>query len=76
MRAPPLLIVGEEDRSLIQVNRKALDQLSCEKDLAVIRGTTHPCREQVTLEEVARLAARWFMGYFGGSVRTALRPQA
>lgn len=76
VRAPTLLIVGEEDRSLIQVNREALDRLSCEKDLAVIRGSTHPCREQATLEEVARLSARWFMGYFGGKVRPALRPQA
>ena len=76
VRAPTLLIVGEEDRSLIQLNREALNRLSCEKDLAVIRGTTHPCREQSTLEEVARLAARWFTGYFGGRVRPALRPQA
>jgi len=76
VRAPTLLIVGEEDRAVIQLNREALGQLSCEKDLAVIRGTTHPCREQSTLEEVARLAARWFKGYFGGRAQPAIRPQA
>lgn len=74
VRAPTLLIVGEQDRSVIERNRRALDQLGCEKDLAVIRGATHPCAEQGSLQEVARLAARWFKGYFGGQTRPALQP--
>jgi putative phosphoribosyl transferase len=67
VRAPTLLIVGEEDHELIEFNRRALDQLSCEKDLAVIRGATYPFAEQRIPPEVARLAARWFKGYFGNS---------
>ncbi|MGP1676531.1 MAG: dienelactone hydrolase family protein [Burkholderiales bacterium] len=74
VRAPTLLIVGEEDRSVIEHNRRALDQLTCEKDLAVIRGATHPCAQQGSLQEVARLAARWFKGYFGGQTHTAIQP--
>ena len=67
VRAPTLLIVGEEDRALIEFNRQALDQLSCEKDLALIRGATYLFEEQRIQQEVARLAARWFKGYFGNS---------
>ena len=67
VRAPTLLIVGEEDRALIEFNRRALDQLSCEKDLALIRRATYPFEEQRIQQEVARLAARWFKGYFGNS---------
>jgi len=75
VRAPTLLIVGEKDRSLIERNRRALDQISCEKDLAVIRGPTHPYLEQDSLQEVARLAARWFKGYFGGQTRPVMHPR-
>ncbi len=67
VRAPTLLIVGEEDRALIEFNRRALDQLSCEKDLALIRGASYLFEEQRIQQEVARLAARWFKGYFGNS---------
>lgn len=76
VRAPTLLIVGEADRSVIESNRRALDQLNCEKDLAVIRGATHPCAQHGSLQEIARLAARWFKGYFGGQMRPALPPYA
>ena len=76
VRAPTLLIVGENDRSVIERNRQAFDQLSCEKDLAVIRGATYPSAQPGTLLEAARLAARWFKGYFGGGERPAIRPRA
>jgi putative phosphoribosyl transferase len=71
VRAPTLLIVGEQDHPIIEQNRRALDQLGGEKDLAVIRGATYPREAQRTLPEVARLAARWFKGYFGGDTRPA-----
>ncbi len=61
VRAPTLLIVGGEDKPVIQWNRKALAQLRCaEKDLIVIPGATHLFEEPGALEEVARLAAAWF----------------
>ena len=74
VRAPTLLIVGEEDRSGIEFNRSALARLSCEKDLAVVRGGTNLGEQQHTLHEVARLAARWFKGYFGGDARPTCVP--
>ena len=65
VRAPTLLIVGGEDHAVIEVNRQALRNLTCEKELAVVRGATHLFEKPGALAEVARLAARWFKGYLG-----------
>jgi putative phosphoribosyl transferase len=65
VRAPTLLIVGGEDHAVIELNRQALRELTCEKELAVVRGATHLFEEPGALNEVARLAARWFKGYLG-----------
>jgi dienelactone hydrolase len=65
VRAPTLLIVGGEDDTVIERNRQALRDLTCEKELAVVRGATHLFEEPGALAEVARLAARWFKGYLG-----------
>ena len=73
--APTLLIVGEDDRSVIECNRLALNQLGCEKDLAVIRGATYPLAQPGALQEAARLAARWFKGYLGGEAGLSISPR-
>jgi putative phosphoribosyl transferase len=65
VRAPTLLIVGGEDHVVVEINRQALRELTCEKELAVVRGATHLFEEPGAMEEVARLAARWFKGYLG-----------
>jgi putative phosphoribosyl transferase len=61
VQSPTLLIVGGEDKQVIQWNRKALAQLRCpDKDLLVIPGATHLFDEPGTLEQVAQLAGEWF----------------
>ncbi len=65
IRAPTLLIVGSDDHAVVELNRRALKQLACEKELAVVRGASHLFEEPGSLEDVARLAARWFKGYLG-----------
>lgn len=66
VRAPTLLIVGSEDHAVVERNRQAMRDLSCEKELVVVRSATHLFEEPGALAEVARLAARWFKGYLGG----------
>ncbi len=61
VRAPTLLIVGGEDREVLELNRTVYARLRAEKELAVIAGATHLFEEPGALEEVARLAAAWFM---------------
>lgn len=59
--APTLLIVGGRDELVLDLNRQALDQLRCPRELVVIPGATHLFPEPGALEEVARLASRWFL---------------
>jgi putative phosphoribosyl transferase len=61
--APTLLIVGEHDREVLQLNRQAFDQLAAAKELAVVPGATHLFEEPGTLEEAANLAKEWFLRY-------------
>ncbi|MCU1252546.1 MAG: DeoR family transcriptional regulator [Edaphobacter sp.] len=60
VRAPTLLIVGEYDLQVVQLNRVAFAQLHCEKELVIVPGATHLFEEPGTLDEVARLAREWF----------------
>jgi putative phosphoribosyl transferase len=65
VRAPTLLIVGERDEEVLQLNECAFEQLQCEKSLAVVPHATHLFQEPGALEEVARLAADWFCKHLG-----------
>jgi pimeloyl-ACP methyl ester carboxylesterase len=60
VRAPTLLIVGGNDFQVIDLNRWALRQLRCEKQLVIVPGATHLFEEPGALDEVARLAREWF----------------
>lgn len=60
VRAPTLLIVGGNDVQVIELNRAALAQLRCEKQLVIVPGATHLFEEPGALDEVARLARDWF----------------
>lgn len=65
VRAPTLLIVGGEDRGVLELNEMALQRLTTEKELAIVSGATHLFEEPGALEEVARLAADWFERHLG-----------
>lgn len=58
--APTLLIAGGHDQVVIELNRKALAELDCEKQLEVVPGATHLFKEPGALERVAELARDWF----------------
>ena len=60
VQAPTLLIVGEADSQVLDLNRHAASQLAGRHDLAIVPGATHLFEEPGTLEEVVRLAAWWF----------------
>jgi|SRR5258706_5044230 putative phosphoribosyl transferase len=60
VRAPTLLIVGGNDTQVIQLNREALAQMRCEKQLVIVPGATHLFEERGALDEAARLARDWF----------------
>ena len=65
VKAPTLLIVGGCDEDVLRLNENAYAQLRCEKKLEVVSRATHLFEEPGALEEVARLAARWFQKHLG-----------
>ena len=69
LRSPTLLIVGGQDRIVIELNRRAFEYITAEKRLEIVPGATHLFEEPGTLEEVARLAAGWFVRYLEPAVR-------
>ena len=61
--APTLLIVGSADHEVIELNQQALEDLRCEKSLAIVPGATHLFGEAGALEQVAQLASSWFTAH-------------
>jgi putative phosphoribosyl transferase len=59
--APTLLIVGGDDRVVIELNRQAMRQMRAEARLEIVPGAGHLFEEPGTLERVAALARDWFL---------------
>jgi putative phosphoribosyl transferase len=64
VQAPTLLIVGQNDPIVLELNQQAMAQLRCEKQLEIIPTATHLFEEPGALPEVARLAGHWFQRHF------------
>jgi alpha-beta hydrolase superfamily lysophospholipase len=60
---PTLLLVGSADRVVVDLNQRAFEQLQCEKEIKLIEGATHLFEEPGALDQVAELAAQWFMDH-------------
>jgi putative phosphoribosyl transferase len=63
LASPTLLIVGELDFDVINLNKQALSIMTCEKRLEIVPGATHLFEEQGAMQEVCRLAKEWFQHY-------------
>jgi len=61
VEAPTLLIVGGADTMVIDLNRRAMAHMQCEKELQIIPGATHLFEEPGALKKVAELARDWFL---------------
>ena len=60
VKSPTLLIVGEYDEPVIELNERAYALLKCEKEMKRVPRATHLFEEPGALEEVANLTAEWF----------------
>jgi putative phosphoribosyl transferase len=60
VRAPTLLIAGQRDEPVIEMNREAMAQMRAEVKLEIIPGATHLFEEPGALDVVAELAIGWF----------------
>lgn len=61
--APTLLIVGENDTMVIDLNKKAQARLAGPSQLIVVPGASHLFEEPGKLQIVAKLASDWFHKY-------------
>jgi putative phosphoribosyl transferase len=73
VRAATLLIVGGRDEHVMELNRSALSELHCERELVVVPGATHLFEEPGALETVATLARDWFTTHASTPVAPAGR---
>jgi pimeloyl-ACP methyl ester carboxylesterase len=64
--APTLLIVGEFDRDVIELNQRAASAIRARTEIRIVRGATHLFEEEGALEEVAALAREWFQANLVG----------
>jgi putative phosphoribosyl transferase len=67
VRAPTLLVVGERDEVVIDLNRQAMARMSGIVRLEIVPGATHLFEEPGTLDEVAQLARHWFVQHLGAA---------
>lgn len=65
LRAPLLLVVGGDDRTVLDLNRRAMGDVPGVVDLSVVPGATHLFEEPGALDEVALLAGDWFTRHLG-----------
>jgi len=70
VRQPTLLIVGERDPVVIDLNRRAMQILAGETRMEIVPRASHLFEEPGALEHVALLAREWFVRFLGS------RPQA
>ena len=65
VQAPTQLLVGSEDREVIDLNRRAARKMRAVHSLEIIPGATHLFEEPGALEEVAHRATAWFTRWLG-----------
>jgi pimeloyl-ACP methyl ester carboxylesterase len=64
--APTLLIVGDRDEHVLDLNMAAKQEMVAQCQLRTIRDATHLFEEPGALDEVAALARDWFLKHLGG----------
>lgn len=64
---PTLLIVGGEDRHVLELNRHARERLGGPSALEVVPGAGHLFEEPGALERVADLAVAWITDHLAGA---------
>src|SRR5262249_53710591 len=67
VQAPTLLLVGERDPEVLQLNRSARRRLAGSSEIRLVPNATHLFAEPGALERVASLAAEWFGDHLADS---------
>lgn len=65
IQAPTLLIVGELDGTVIELNAAAHDAMRCPREIMIVPRAGHLFEESGTLDQVVDLASTWFLRHVG-----------
>ncbi len=65
VRCPTLLIVGEDDRDVLELNRRAAARMTAEVEISVVPGATHLFEEPGALDDVTDAASAFFQRHLG-----------
>ncbi|WP_433790528.1 dienelactone hydrolase family protein [Actinoplanes sp. CA-252034] len=68
VRAPTLLIVGERDTEVLELNEEARNTMRIRAELRIIPGATHLFAEPGAMEAVADEAAHWFGSHLSAAM--------
>ena len=61
VEAPTLLIVGSDDRALVELNELASGRLNAANEVAIVAGASHVFEQPGAVAQAAELASRWFV---------------
>lgn len=75
VQAPTLLIVGERDAQVIDLNRDAAQRLQAEHHIILVPGASHLFEEPGTLEQAANHARDWFTQHLTSAPRSFQPPR-
>ncbi|MDZ4836521.1 MAG: alpha/beta family hydrolase [Candidatus Melainabacteria bacterium] len=77
VEAPTLLIVGQNDQPVLNLNTLAIELLKCPKQLKIIPDASHLFEEPGALDQVAAQASIWFCKYLapGLPLQEELEPE-
>lgn len=70
VKAPTLLLVGGLDDVVIELNKAAYERMQGERQLRIVPDATHLFEEPGALENVAQMAADWFLLHLTNSSQT------
>jgi dienelactone hydrolase len=70
VRCPTLLIVGERDEPVIELNEQARRAMKADVKLVIVPHATHLFEEPGALEQVAALAREWFTTHLHAATGT------
>ena len=61
VKCPCLFIVGGNDKKVIEINKKTIDQLRnvVDKKVEIVNGASHLFEEESKIEVVGNVAAKW-----------------
>jgi putative phosphoribosyl transferase len=63
VKAPTLLVVGEDDRAIVALNQASLEDLPAGKKLSIVSGASRGFEQPGKLEQASRMALKWFQRY-------------